>query len=122
MTNPFETVFDRLLTLIPSINTNPGTAMRATQLVHDWLAAGCDPQLDIIPTINRLWCYKSSPVTSPNYFDKAVRDAHQIRINSGEVAKKKFEFRRQALEWKKSKGMYLSAAEERELASCISPA
>jgi len=86
MTSPFQLVFDRLCDLIPTHMMQPGKNMQAVQLVHDWLSAGCDAELDILPAINEKWV--STPtgvkVTSAMYFDQAVRRAKEERVGSAE--------------------------------------
>lgn len=47
----------------------------------EWIEAGCDPTLDVWPTIERL-ARRNPNITSPAFFDTAIREAHGIRIAS----------------------------------------
>ena len=50
-------------------------------LLNSWLSAGCDLQLDILPTIRDVALRKTDgPANGLKYFDNAVRRAHADRI------------------------------------------
>lgn len=50
--------------------------------IHAWLAAGADPDLDIIPTIERLLGRRNgqAPPQTLTYFDRAIADALATRL------------------------------------------
>lgn len=50
-------------------------------LAEVWLKRGCDPELDIYPTVERLVAQNANgpPITSLKYFDRAVTQAHADR-------------------------------------------
>ena len=47
----------------------------------EWVALGCDPALDIWPTITKL-AKRTSSITSPAFFDTAIREARDLRLAS----------------------------------------
>lgn len=47
----------------------------------DWITDGCDPALDIWPTITKL-AKRTSSITSPAFFDTAIREARDLRLAS----------------------------------------
>lgn len=47
----------------------------------DWIADGCDPALDVWPTIVKL-AKRTSSITSPAFFDTAIREARDLRLAS----------------------------------------
>ena len=47
----------------------------------DWVADGCDPAADIWPTITKL-AKRTGSITSPAFFDTAVREARDLRLAS----------------------------------------
>ena len=69
----FEQVMDVGLELLPDL------AIKDSSPIRQWLNAGCDAELDIIPTIRRLAEKKPS---SWNYFSRAVMDAKATRTTS----------------------------------------
>jgi hypothetical protein len=50
--------------------------------VHQWLADGCDPELDIYPTIRRVMAKRNGqgPPANLKYFDQAIADAKATRL------------------------------------------
>lgn len=48
--------------------------------VAPWLAAGYDPELDILPTVRRLTAALGHPAKSLNYFTEAIAKAHHERL------------------------------------------
>lgn len=54
--------------------------------LHAWLNAGADPELDIIPTIQRIAdAGKSPPPTTLNYFEKPVMQALANRTRTAQI-------------------------------------
>jgi len=60
-------------------NVAPSAITRNIDIVHGWIGSGCDPGLDIIPTIQRLTSTSRDTIHSLRYFDKAVRHEHAKR-------------------------------------------
>jgi uncharacterized protein YdaU (DUF1376 family) len=65
---PFQAVFDE------GCNLYPHLAPKDSAPIHSWLSAGCDVELDIIPTIRRLRGGQSW-----KYFTRAIMDAKATR-------------------------------------------
>ncbi|MGK2287283.1 hypothetical protein, partial [Pedomonas sp. V897] len=63
-------------------NVSPAAITRNVDTVSGWLQAGCDPGLDIIPTIKRLTGTSGEAIHSLRYFDREVRHAHAKRTAS----------------------------------------
>jgi len=114
--SPLQTVITRIEELIPHVHMNPGVAMRTYDMVNAWLAAGCDVQLDILPAINKAFVRCPGKISSPQYFDGAVRKAMQDRTQDPILLAEKAAFRIEALRWKKERGLYLNERELAELA------
>jgi hypothetical protein len=51
---------------------------RFPAFMAEWLEAGCDPTLDVWPTIEKL-ARRNPNITSPAFFDTAIREAFEIR-------------------------------------------
>lgn len=47
----------------------------------EWIAAGCDPEKDIWPTIEKL-AKRTKNISSPRFFDTAVLEARDLRLAS----------------------------------------
>jgi hypothetical protein len=45
-----------------------------------WIAAGYDPGLDILPTVDDLVRSAKEPIGTPQYFDRAIRRRHDARM------------------------------------------
>lgn len=60
-------------------NVAPAAITKNIDIVNGWIGSGCDPGLDIIPTIQRLTSTSRDTIHSLRYFDKAVRHEHAKR-------------------------------------------
>jgi hypothetical protein len=82
--NPKTTPIDRLAQVM---NIDVGRLMRRTAFqgfpgfLHDWKVAGCDPERDIWPTIERV-AKRKSDISSPKFFETAILEARDNRIAS----------------------------------------
>lgn len=78
------TPIDRLAQVM---NIDVGRLMRRTAFqgfpgfLHDWKVAGCDPERDIWPTIERV-SKRKSDISSPKFFETAILEARDNRIAS----------------------------------------
>ncbi|MGK2287223.1 hypothetical protein, partial [Pedomonas sp. V897] len=63
-------------------NVSPAAITRDVDTVSGWLQAGCDPGLDILPTVQRLTSTAPEAINSLRYFDREIRHAHAKRIAS----------------------------------------
>ena len=62
-----------------SLHRHPKLA-RFPELYHEWLQYGCDPESEIWPTIEKL-AKRSGAISSPWFFDSAIRKARDSRIS-----------------------------------------
>jgi hypothetical protein len=108
----FQKVFDRLCELVPHLETLPGKTVQAARLVQEWLDAGCDPDLDILPAINKAFANMKGRPNSPGYFDKAVTQAREARIGSAEHKKRQDASRAKTLGICKRAGIYIASYDE----------
>ena len=51
---------------------------RFPSYMAEWIEAGCDPAVDVWPTIEKL-ARRNPNITSPAFFDTAIREAFEIR-------------------------------------------
>jgi hypothetical protein len=70
----FQKIYDAGCAVIPALAT------ATTSPIHQWIAAGCDPELDAIPEIHRL-AKNGRNIRSWSYFSGAVTDAKENRLN-----------------------------------------
>lgn len=61
-------------------NVSPAAITRNADIVNGWLTSGCDPGLDILPTVQRLTSTAPEAINSLRYFDREIRHAHAKRI------------------------------------------
>lgn len=111
---PFQKCFARLSEII-DLERDAYRAVQATRYINDWLAAGIDPDLDIIPAINKVRAHTSQVITSPGYFDKAIKRAHGERIGSSEAKAETARLRAQGFAWKRARDLFLTSQELAEL-------
>lgn len=65
------------------VEAEPNLQIVSTALIYSWLANGCSPELDIIPTVQRM-IKKAGPgaVKSLKYFDAAIQQSKVDRQSS----------------------------------------
>ncbi len=68
----FRKIFEAGIAVFPNL------APLNTSSIQKWIAAGCDPELDAVPVIQRV-AKAGKPVRSWSYFDGAVMDAKATR-------------------------------------------
>jgi hypothetical protein len=88
---PFRAIFSRLCELLPFLYTHPGKTMQTVRLIEEWLSTGHDPEIDILPAIDKGWARSSHTIQSPMYFDKFVKEAKEKRCGSAEAERKKMQ-------------------------------
>lgn len=68
---------------IAGISTvSPKKITDSIDMVSAWIKSGCDPGLDILPTVNRLRSETSEPINSLKFFEKAVYASNKQRSAS----------------------------------------
>jgi hypothetical protein len=88
---PFERVLTRCQELVPSMAVSPGKTMQAVRLIQEWIDAGCDADLDILPAINGAFAKMKGSPTTAAYFNNAVLAAKEKRCGSAEAERRKAE-------------------------------
>lgn len=108
----FKRVLDRLCELMPSLEKKPAEMIKAINLTNVWLQIGCDPDLDILPAINRKWARTPNgiKVFSAFYFDAVVREAMENRTGAEAFKKREAELLAQGYAWKRERGLFLAPA------------
>lgn len=106
-----EMVFDRYC---KAAGIDPTQLRRVSAFVAlpsvytDWVAKGCDPDLDIWPTITAVLAKASQPPNSPAYFTSAILRARDERRRSGPTDEERWTYRvfsyRQSGNWSESWG------------------
>lgn len=69
---PFQRVYDAGVAVLPQL------ASASTSAIHSWIADGCDPDLDIIPEIQRIAREKPT-IRGWRFFTGAITDAKATR-------------------------------------------
>jgi uncharacterized protein YdaU (DUF1376 family) len=115
----FQKVYEHGIGIFPQL------APKSTSAIHQWLDHGCDVDRDILPELDRC---KGRQVGSWGYFTNQITQAKATREGALPVIEGKPgdqnitqpppitpEQRRQTLQWKKDRGMYLCGDEEKEI-------
>ena len=77
----FHRVYEHAIDLLPQL------AARSTSAIYGWLDAGCDPEKDINPTIERL-ATKNPSIGGFSYFTNAILKAKDERLACNRALKK----------------------------------
>lgn len=96
----FQLIYDHCAKLLHFMERDPWKTYHATTLIHQWLAAGCDAQADVIPTITALWKKSPTRPTSLTYFNRAVLEAREKRVGSIEHVQRAAEAKAEAIRFR----------------------
>ena len=83
----FQEVFDYVQQTFPQIAIQPNRTLQAVQVINEWLAAGCDATLDIIPVLEGMKQQKGH-ILALSYFTKPVMQHKEDRTKGFEHQKK----------------------------------
>lgn len=104
MTSAFQTVYDY------GVGKAPQLAPKNTMAIHEWIAAGYDPERDILPAINEACKRGSRTIQGWHYFTGFIRTLNEKRVKG---AKKQPEYTKEEKEalraknvaWHRQKGL-----------------
>lgn len=106
----FERIYSYIVDKVPQL------APKGTYCIHEWLACGYDPELDVIPAVDIVCKKGTRSIAGFGWFTNAIRWCHERRLKEAQKPKEipaqnKEERRAATIKIKQRVGIFVSDSE-----------